>query len=159
MFYPLKRVNPTNCRVSLQQSCDITSPESLHSTLHWLSSEGHRRQMASAIGHPAVAWDFGRYIAVTRLAFGAGFISEAGTWQLLANAVAPVAQTYSSWQAFARGFVTARGSWMRNAGNEWSGSHEETVQVVHRLLDPTNSSSLWQQAPWEAIHHSDHMPA
>ncbi|QRX93449.1 DUF1266 domain-containing protein [Streptomyces noursei] len=159
MLYPLKRINSTNCRVSLQQSWDITSPESLHSTLHWLASEGHRRQMASVIGHPPVAWDFGRYVTVTRLAFGAGYIDEAGAWQLLANAVAPVAQTYSSWQAFAHDFVTARELWMRNAGNEWSGSHEGTVQAVHRLLDPTNTSSPWQQIPWETIYHSDHMPA
>ncbi|AZS74864.1 hypothetical protein DDE74_31550 [Streptomyces lydicus] len=159
MLYPLKRINPTNCRVSLQQSWDITSSGGLHSTLHWLASEGHRKQMAPVVGHPPVAWDFGRYVTVTRLGFGAGYIDEAGAWQLLASAVAPVAQTYPSWQAFAHDFVTGRELWMRNAGGEWAGSQEDTVQAVHRLLDPANISSPWQQVPWETIYHSDHIPA
>ncbi|MFH9867060.1 DUF1266 domain-containing protein [Streptomyces lydicus] len=86
MLYPLKRINPTNCQVSLQQSWGVTSSEGRHATLQWLASEGHRQQMEPVIGHPPVAWDFGRYVTVTRLGFGAGYIDEAGAWQLLAIA-------------------------------------------------------------------------
>lgn len=60
-LYPLKRIDATNCKVSLKQSWGVTSPESLLSTLRWLAAEGHRMQMAQALGgRPPVAWDFGR---------------------------------------------------------------------------------------------------
>ncbi|MEU9126301.1 DUF1266 domain-containing protein [Streptomyces sp. NPDC048506] len=158
MLYPLKRINPTNCQVSLQQSWDISSSQSLHATLQWLASEGHRMQMAAAIGHPPVAWDFGRYVTVIRLGFGAGYIDEVTAWQLLASAVVPVAQSYASWEAFAHDFVSGRELWMRNAGRDWAGSQEDSVQAVHRLLDPTNTSSPWQRVPWDTIYRSDHIP-
>ncbi|MFI9358616.1 DUF1266 domain-containing protein [Streptomyces lydicus] len=157
-LYPLKRINPTNCQVSLKGSWDVTSPESLHSTLHWLATEGHRVQMASALGRPPLAWDYGRYATVVRLGFGAGYLDEAGAWQLLAHAVTPVAQTYGSWQSFAEDFVAGRQLWMHNAGNEWTGSQDDTVQAVSRLLDPTNPTSPWRQVTWQAIYQPDQVP-
>ncbi|MGW1372983.1 DUF1266 domain-containing protein [Streptomyces sp. NPDC002446] len=157
MLYPLKRINPTNCRVSLEQSWDVTSPESLRSTLHWLATEGHRVQMAPVLGHPPVAWDFGRYVTVVRQGFGAGYVDEPGAWQLLAGAVAPVAQTYGSWQAFAQDFVAGRQLWMQGAGSEWAGSQDDTVQAVRRLMDPTNPGSPWRQVAWESIYRPDHV--
>ncbi|AJC62071.1 DUF1266 domain-containing protein [Streptomyces sp. 769] len=157
-LYPLKRINSTNCKVSLEQSWGVTSPGSLHATLHQLAVEGHRMQMAPVLGHPPVAWDFGRYATVVKLAFGAGYVDEPGAWQLLGNAVAPAAQTYRSWNAFAQDFVAGRALWMRNTGAEWSGSQEDTVQAVQRLLDPGNSTSPWQQVPWEAIYQPDQAP-
>ncbi|MFI0790435.1 hypothetical protein ACH4Q6_33130 [Streptomyces lydicus] len=64
--------------MSLKQSWDVTSPESLNSTLHWLASEDHRIQMAPVLGRPPLAWDFGRYATVVRLGFGAGYLDEPG---------------------------------------------------------------------------------
>ncbi|MFD8549805.1 DUF1266 domain-containing protein [Streptomyces sp. NPDC059649] len=158
MLYPLKRINPTNCQVGLKQSWDVTSPESLQSTLHWLATEGHRVQMAPTLGRPPLAWDYDRYVTVVRLGFGAGYVDEAGAWQLLASTAAPVAQTYGSWQAFAEDFVAGRDLWMRGAGSEWAGSQDDTVQAVRRLLDPTNPTSPWLQAPWESIYQPDQVP-
>ncbi|MFG2832497.1 DUF1266 domain-containing protein [Streptomyces sp. NPDC048434] len=156
MLYPLKRINSTHCKVGLQQSWDVTSPESLQATLRWLATEGHRMQMTSALGHPPVAWDFGRYVTVVRLGFGAGYVDEPGAWQLLASAVAPVAQTYGSWEAFANDFVAGRELWMRTAGNDWAGSQDDTIEAVRSLLDPTNSSSPWRLVPWETVYQADH---
>ncbi|ARF53012.1 DUF1266 domain-containing protein [Streptomyces gilvosporeus] len=155
MLYPLKRINPSNCKVSLAQSWDITSPESLQAALHRLAAEGHRMQMAPVLGHPPVAWDFGRYVSVVRSGFGAGYVDEAGAWQLLARAAAPVAQTYGSWRAFADDFVAGRQIWMQNVGREWAGSQEDTIQAVQRLLDPANPNSPWNQVPWETIYQPD----
>ncbi|MFE3885676.1 DUF1266 domain-containing protein [Streptomyces lydicus] len=154
-LYPLKRINPIQCRVSLKTSWGVTSPESFHSTLQWLATEGHRMQMASALGRPPVAWDFGRYVCIVRAGFAAGYVDEPGAWQLLGSAVAPVAQTYRSWQQFAEDFVAGRELWMRSAGREWAGSQEDTVSAVRSLLDPTNRESPWQQVPWETIYQVD----
>ncbi|MGW7486877.1 DUF1266 domain-containing protein [Streptomyces sp. NPDC054786] len=142
--------------MGLQQSWDVTSPESLEATLRWLATEGHRMQMTSALGHPPVAWDFGRYVTVVRLGFGAGYVDEPGAWQLLASAVAPVAQTYGSWEAFANDFVAGRELWMRTAGNDWAGSQDDTIEAVRSLLDPTNTSSPWRLVPWETVYQADH---
>lgn len=158
-LYPLKRINPANSQVSLQQSWGIASPESLHTTLRWLATEGHRMQMAPSIGHPPVAWDFGRYATIVRKGFGAGHLDEQGAWHLLTTAVAPVAQTYGSWQAFAHDFVAGRQLWMQNAGTEWTGSQEDTAEAVGRLLDPTNTDSPWHHAPWHSIYEPDRLPS
>ncbi|WP_229853100.1 DUF1266 domain-containing protein [Streptomyces albospinus] len=155
MLYPLKRINSTNCRVSLEQSWGVTSPETLHATLHRLANQGHRMQMAPVIGHPPVAWDFARYVTVVRLGFGAGYVDEPTAWALLGNAVAPAAQSYRSWSAFADDFIAGRALWMQNAGAEWTGSQEDTVQAARRLLDPANPTSPWQQVPWESIYQPD----
>ncbi|MFH8572310.1 DUF1266 domain-containing protein [Streptomyces sp. NPDC017993] len=154
-LYPLKRINSTQPRVSLKSSWGVTSPESFHSTLRWLATEGHRIQMAPVLGRQPVAWDFGRYVWIVRAGFAAGYVDEPGAWQLLSNAVAPVAQTYRSWREFADDFVAGRELWMRSAGAEWSGSQEETVSAVRSLLDPANGESPWQQVPWETIHRAD----
>ncbi|MFH9867059.1 DUF1266 domain-containing protein [Streptomyces lydicus] len=58
-----------------------------------------------------------------------------------------MAQSYSSWQAFAHDFVTGRELWVRKARIEWAGSKEDWVQAVQRLLDRTSTSSPWQQVP------------
>lgn len=82
MLYPLKRINPSNCQTSLKQSWDVTSPQSLQSRLHWLATEGHRVQMTPLLGRPPLAWDYGRYVTVVRLGFGAGYVDERGAWHL-----------------------------------------------------------------------------
>lgn len=72
--------------------------------------------------------------------------------------MAPVARTYASWRAFAHDFVEGRRLWMRGTGNEWTGSQEDTVQAVSRLLDPSNPRSPWQHVPWETIYQPDGLP-
>ncbi|MFF2813635.1 DUF1266 domain-containing protein [Streptomyces sp. NPDC058000] len=87
--------------------------------------------------------------------FGAGYVDEPGAWRLLGNAVAPAAQTYQSWNAFADDFIAGRALWMQNAGAEWSGSQDDTAQAAQRLLDPGNSNGPWHQVHWESIYQPD----
>jgi hypothetical protein len=158
-LYPLKRINSTFCRTSLESSWGVTSSESLYSTLEWLATEGHRTGMAPTLGHPPVAWDFGRYVMLVRSGLAAGYVDEPTAWQLLSRAVAPVAQTYGSWQEFANDFIAGRQLWMRTVGQEWTGTQEDSVQAMQSLLNPANTESPWQRVPWETIRQADRQPS
>lgn len=156
-LYPLKRIDTATLRLRLEESWDITSPQTLHSTLEWLAAEGHRTSMAPVLGHSPVAWDFTRYADVVRSGFGAGYVDEAHAWHLLGQAVAPVSQTYASWHDFAADYLAGRRIWMQGVDPDFgSGLQEHTEQATTRLLDPTNTTSPWCQVPWQAIHYPDH---
>ncbi|MGW0731644.1 DUF1266 domain-containing protein [Streptomyces sp. NPDC002851] len=156
-LYPLKRIDAAILRGRLEESWDVTSSQTLHSTLDWLATEGHRTGMVRVLGHPPVAWDFVRYADVVRAGFGAGYVDEGQAWHLLGQAIAPVTQAYASWRDFAADYLAGRRIWMQNVDPDFgSGLQEHTEQSSTRLLDPANRTSPWCQVPWQAIRYPDH---
>lgn len=156
-LYPLKRIDATVQRLRLEESWGVTDAQTLHSTLDWLATEGHRGGMVQVLGHSPVAWDFVRYADVVRSGFGAGYVDEGQAWHLLGRTIAPVSQAYESWADFAADYLAGRRIWMQGVDPDFGSAHQDhTEKTATRLLDWTNSASPWRQVPWQAIRHPDH---
>jgi hypothetical protein len=134
---------PRDYRIDLKVLWDITDFGSLMSQLTWLLRRGQRGELAEAVGHPPLAWDYSRVVVLPRRALAAGFIDEATAWDLMEAAAAPVYQTYDSWGGFVRDNLAGRNAW---AGRR----HRWMDQHVARWWSPSlHAESPWQCIPWD----------
>jgi hypothetical protein len=136
---------------ALRDSWDVTSPQSLLETLKWLLTSGHARDYEKYLGHLPFSWDIGRFSWVVRASVSAGFLIEESTaWELFEPITAPIVCAYNSWQGYAEDYLAARRIWLgdRIKDPETAAGQERYVQGVHRLLDPANKRSPWQQLDW-----------
>lgn len=87
------------------------------------------------------AWDAGRLAAIARMAFDAGYISEAEAWATLAGAERLARPVYTDWKGFGVAYAFGRAM--------WGGPTENTVEVIEicRYL-MQRPESPWVRIPW-----------
>lgn len=87
------------------------------------------------------AWDAGRLAAITRMAFDAGYISEAEAWSTLADAERLARIAYKSWKDFGIAYAFGRAM--------WGGPTKDTVEVIEICRYLTQRlDSPWVLIPW-----------
>jgi Protein of unknown function (DUF1266) len=133
----------------LKELWDVDSREKLLQMLNALCKGVTTEPMASLIGRQPIAWDLARCANETRHGFCAEYISEQEAWRILEIAGGTAEQHYGSWRDYATDFLTGRQIWFEGAGSppEFT-PMAKAKQSVDRLLDPNNSASPWNRAPW-----------
>jgi len=58
-----------------------------------------------------LAWDMGRLVAVSRLAFDAGYIDEQTAWDYIRKGYQAAIQEYTVWKDMATAYLIGRGAW------------------------------------------------
>jgi len=94
------------------------------------------------IGRGTRAYDLGRAVVVSRVAFGAGYFNRAEAMTMIRMAVFVAARTFSSWREFATSYLLGRAIW----GGVDDPDFEGMVRIVEELL--RNPRSPWQRCGW-----------
>lgn len=144
----------------LESDWGVTGRGDLLSTAQWLAEEGHRMQMAPALGHPPAAWDFARYAYMVRNGLAMEYIGADEAWRLLGAIAGQAFAAYGSWQDYAADYLAGRELWLGGKGGKEpdgypSTTHQQTVDAIGRLLDPANAASPWNLARWDAPRRPD----
>ena len=91
-----------------------------------------------------LAWDYGRYVALARWGYQAGYLTEAEAWERIMPAARTLQKTYDSWADLGENYLLGREFW----------SVEQTKRNGHlyrvaytRLLNDTRSP--WKRYPWD----------
>jgi len=137
----------------------MRSREDLLGTQRRLATVGHRAGLVEALGHEPLAWDIARYANNVREGVAAGFIDETEAWDLYDEVTEVTAQTYDSWAAFTADYIAGRGQWLGLDGSEsesdWPTAHRRKIEAVDRLLDPDNTASVFNRAPWDTVRKTE----
>jgi hypothetical protein len=88
------------------------------------------------------AYDLGRAVVVTRVAFGAGFVGREEAMAMIRMAAFITARTFSSWREFATSYLLGRAMW----GGVDEPDFEGMVRIVEELL--RNPRSPWLRCGW-----------
>ncbi|WP_078118112.1 DUF1266 domain-containing protein [Thiosocius teredinicola] len=89
-------------------------------------------------------FDLGRAVTVTRVAVGAGYLSEEEARPLIEKAASICTQHFASWNEFARSFVLGRGIW----GGVDDPNFNNMQEIANYWL--TASASPWNVEGWLA---------
>ncbi|WP_165795247.1 DUF1266 domain-containing protein [Deinococcus koreensis] len=131
-------------RESVQEMWGIEGADHAVPALDWLVSEGHRGTILSETGREGTAWDLVRVINLSRILYGAGYLTEAQAWASMIQAARSLRATYSSWGEMGEAFLHGR-DW-------WAKGRSAAFQTAHvRLLDPQNADSPWNQVAWNSM--------
>ena len=96
---------------------------------------------ASRLGSKSIlAWDLGRYVALCRWGYGAGYLTEAEAWERMLPVARKLQKTFSSWEELGGNFCDGREFWS-------PGENEETKQAFERLR--TSETSPWKSTRWD----------
>jgi len=88
------------------------------------------------------AYDLGRAVVVTRVAFGAGFFGREEAMAMIRMAAFIAARHFSSWREFATSYLLGRAMW----GGVDEPDFEGMVRIAEELL--RNPCSSWQRCGW-----------
>lgn len=92
------------------------------------------------------AYNIFRLCFVARAGYGAGMLDEAASWGVCFRHCSELHRTYSSWQAFAQGYVDGHVSYRRHCGDD-----EATVAGYRDRAQARMQQALngwWAQIPW-----------
>ncbi|MGY0064731.1 DUF1266 domain-containing protein [Streptomyces sp. LZ34] len=158
-LYPYKHVNGGRARKWLAEKWEISSRPALLGRLNKLARFGYRERAGQRSDASPLAWDIALYVDVVRNGFAAGYLEEADAWRLLHEIVPRARGAYGSWAQYAQGYLIGRLVWMdmlRGTPSEgFPAPQSVSDEHLRRLLDPANTESPWNLAPWEAIGHPD----
>lgn len=103
----------------------------------------HARVLAelASSGRPDNAWDLVRFILVTRMGVGAGWIDDEESWERIRPICIRLQQAYTSWRAMAQAYLQARRQWRELAldGSEDDDEMRRIRDNISRLDD-----TVWQ---------------
>ncbi len=102
------RVKPTLAQSTLRAMWSVTDAAAVHATMHHLAR----------VPSGNAAWDGVRLMVVSRLAVGAGWISDEESWGLIANTRVELQRRYPSWDALAADYLSARARWAAGADDD-----------------------------------------
>ncbi|MBE5314706.1 MAG: DUF1266 domain-containing protein [Xanthomonadales bacterium] len=88
------------------------------------------------------AYDLGRAVVVSRVAFGAGYFNRAEAMTMIRMAAFVSQRTFKSWREFATSYLLGRALW----GGVDEPDFEGMVRIVEELL--RNPRSPWQRCGW-----------
>jgi hypothetical protein len=90
-----------------------------------------------------LAWDYGRYVALARWGYQAGFFTETEAWELIMPAARKLQNTYDSWEDFGKTYLIGREFWSveqtKLNGQIYSNGYKKL------LAEPR---SPWKRHPW-----------
>ncbi|MFE0134255.1 DUF1266 domain-containing protein [Streptomyces sp. NPDC059037] len=158
-LYPFTRIDDAKAEAWLAEQWEITGPDKLIGRLGRLARFGYRAQFQRVLGFAPLAWDVGLYVDISRRGFACGMLSEADTWRLLKDIVPAVAGTYGSWKEYADHYLQGRQIWRNNLqgtrDQNFPAPQSASDAHIQSLLDPANTTSPWNLAPWETISNPD----
>jgi hypothetical protein len=88
------------------------------------------------------AYDLGRAVVVSRVAFGAGYFNRSEAMAMIRMAAFVSQRTFKSWREFATSYLLGRALW----GGVDDPDFEGMVRIVEELL--RNPRSPWQRCGW-----------
>jgi hypothetical protein len=90
-----------------------------------------------------LAWDYGRYVALARWGYQAGFLTETEAWELIMPAARKLQKTYDSWEDFGKTYLIGREFWSveqtKLNGQLYSNGYKKLL---------TEPRSPWNRHPW-----------
>jgi hypothetical protein len=94
-------------------------------------------------GNSAVAWDYGRYIALCRWGYMVGYLTEDEAWRRIMPAARTIQRSFRSWVEFGEDFIVGREFWspeeMRKTGQAFR-DREKWLR--------NEPQSPWNRLPW-----------
>ncbi|NSC24673.1 DUF1266 domain-containing protein [Streptomyces albus subsp. chlorinus] len=158
-LYPFRYADDARAQRWLREQWEIADRAELLSRLEGLLTDGYRAPLAERFRIEPIAWDVALYTDVVRKGFAAGYLDEPTAWRLLRATVPPTTAAYDSWRAFADDYLLVRLVWMNGLRSTRDADFPapQAVSDAHlrTLLDPANTQSPWNQAPWEVITRPD----
>ena len=92
---------------------------------------------------PITAWDFGRYINLSRFGFVTGWLGGKETWDLIMPVARMLQASYGSWDEFAADYLLGRTFWDPARAQK---ENEEIRYTIKMLERP--DGGLWASIPW-----------
>ncbi|MDQ0170961.1 DUF1266 domain-containing protein [Paenibacillus tundrae] len=90
------------------------------------------------------AWDWGRAIAITRMAMQIGYVDEETAWAFMYEMAQRIQTAYSSWTEFGLAYIIGRQYWHENFEEHEALEH---FSLIEPLLKRTDSP--WNLLRWE----------
>lgn len=91
-----------------------------------------------------LAWDFCRYINLSRWAYMAEYITEDEAWAKIIPAAQRLQQSFSSWQEMGENYLIGREFW---SYEETQKSGEKYRNIYQKLI--SDASGPWHYSPWD----------
>ena len=91
-----------------------------------------------------LAWDYGRYVALARWGYQAGYLTEGEAWERIMPAARTLQKTYDSWADLGENYLLGREFW--SVEQTKRNGHLYRIAYTKLLNDPR---SPWKRHAWD----------
>jgi len=100
-----------------------------------------------------LAWNYSRAVNLARWGYGANFLSEDETWNLIVPAAQRLQLSFGSWQELGLAYLNARSRWYTNEDTS-----RRAAEYAYRVL-LTDPAGPWRKYPWNLdLGNGQHVP-